>query len=509
MIKKNKEVVAAIDVGSNYLRMSIVELGVDGNVNILEDLFQPNTIGRDTFASGRISPQTIKITCEVLSGFAKLMKDYRVKIYKAIATSGLREADNRDYIIEQIRLVCGINVEIINTVQERFYVYKALRNHLIGTEDMDLKDTIIVNITSGGVEVSIYDAVGLKFTEYIKMGPLRLREILFELENKTISFPRVMEEYIDSKIFILKSKIKSMHIKRFIGLGGELDTILELCNIKDNYFINNSKIEKLYLKLREMNTEQTMDFYNISFNSAKLLLPALLIFNSFLKMTNAEGIYAPMISLRQGILFDLSDGLFDITGKKTSQNDIISSVWYIAEKYGVEKTHAQYVEKMSCTIFEKTWKWHRLGEREKLYLQVAAILHDTGNYVSFSEHGTHSYNIIRTQNIMSFSDRDLEIIANIARYHTSKIPVYSDQNYFALRHKEKIIVSKLSAILKIAESMDSSHLQKIEKIETNVSNGILYIKLQSGKDILLEKWDIMNNVEFFQEVMGIEIKLKG
>lgn len=509
MKKKDKEVVAAIDVGSNSLRMSIAELSEDGNINVLEDVNMPTTIGRDTFASGRISPETIKMTCESLSGFSKLMKDYRVKTYKAIATSGLREADNRDYIIEQIRLISGINVEIINVVQERFYVYKALRNHLIGTEDNNLKDTIIVNITSGGVEISIYDEAGLKFTEYLKMGPLRLREILFELENKTISFPKVMEEYIDSKIFILKSKIKSMQIKKYIGLGGELGAISEILNIKDSNFIQNNKIEKLYLKLREMNTEQIMEQYKLNSNTAELLLPAILLFNSFLKLTNVSGIYAPSISLRQGILFDLSENLYDIPGKRTSEHDIINSVWYIAEKYGVDKNHAAYVEKMAKIIFEKTWKWHRLGDREKLYLEVAAILHDTGNFVSFFEHGTHSYNIIRTQNIMGFSDRDLEIIANIARYHTSKIPTYSDQNYFALKHKEKIIVSKLSAILKIAESMDSSHLQKIDQIETNVSNDVLFIKLISNNDILLEKWDIMNNVNFFQEVMGIEIKLKG
>jgi exopolyphosphatase / guanosine-5'-triphosphate,3'-diphosphate pyrophosphatase len=507
MKKKDSEVVAAIEVGSNYLRMSIAELMSDGTIIILEDLFQPNTIGRDTFAKGRISAQTIKQTCEVLKGFAKLMKDYHVKIYKAIATSGLREADNSDYILERIRLLSGINVEIINTVQERFYIYKALRNNLNELDEINLKDSIIVNITSGGVEVSIYD-IGLKFTEYIKIGTLRLREILFDLEEKTISFPKVMEEFIEGKVFILKSKIKNMNIKRFIGLGGELDTILDLCNHQGNYTITSQKLDKLYIELKSMNTEQIMHYYGLSAHTAELLLPAVLIFHSFLKMTKADNIYAPMISLRQGILFDISHELFDIQGKRSLQNDIISSVWYIAEKYGVENNHAAYVERMTSTIFDQTWKFHRLGDKEKLYLQVASILHDSGNYVSYSEHETHSYNIIRTQNIMGFSDRDLEIIANIARYHTSKIPTYSDPNYYLLDHKEKIIVSKLSAILKIAEAMDITHLQKIDKIEMSASNDIVYLKLYSTLDILLEKWDIMNNLEFFQEVMGIEIRLK-
>ena len=120
------EIVAAIDVGSNYLRMSIAELYQDGKIVILEDIIQRNNIGRDTFSEGRISTETIKDTCDALKGFTMLMKDYRIKNYRAIATSGIREADNRDFILEQIRLSTGIEVKIINNAQERFFMYKAL-----------------------------------------------------------------------------------------------------------------------------------------------------------------------------------------------------------------------------------------------------------------------------------------------------------------------------------------------------------------------------------------------
>lgn len=509
MKKKKNEVVAAINVGSDFLRMSIAQLNSDGTLMILEDAFLPNNIGKDTFATRRISPKTIKETCAGLKGFAKLMKDYHVKIYRAIATSGLHEADNRDYIIEQIRLVAGIDVEIINNVQERFLIYKALRNYLNDFDNIDLADSIIVNITSGGVEVSMYATDGLKFTEYLKMGPLRLREILSTLETKTISFPKVMEEYIESKIYLLKPKLKKMPITKFIGLGGDLSTILEICKLENQAYISKERFEELYIQVREMNTDQMVEAFNISSAKAELLLPAILIFHSLLSRTKAVGIYAPMITNRQGILYGLIDNLYEMPRKSNAENDIISSVWYMAEKYGVDKKHASYVEKMSLSLFDKTWKYHRLGDQEKLYLQVAAILHDSGNYVTLSEHGNHSSNIIRTQSIMGFSDKELELIANIAKYHTTRIPTYSDRSYYVLSHHEKILVSKLSSILKIAESMDISHMQKISDIEVLVSEDALLLRLISTKDILLEKWDIMNNAEFFQEVMGIRIKLKG
>jgi len=509
MKKIKNEVVAAINVGSDFLRMSIAQLNSDGTLMILEETSLPNNIGKDTYAKRRISPKTIKETCAGLKGFSKLMKDYDVKIYRAVATSGLHEADNRDYIIEQIRLVAGINVEIINNVQERFLIYKALRNYLNEFDNIDLTDSIIVNLTSGGVEVSMYATDGLKFTEYLKMGPLRLREILATLETKTISFPKVMEEYIESKIYLLKPRLKKMQIKNFIGLGGYLSTILEMCHLENQAYISKERLEALYLKVREMNTDQMVATFNISSSNAELILPAILLFHSFLSRTKAAGIYAPMITNRQGILYGLIDKLYEIPRKTNAENDIISSVWYMAEKYGVDKKHASYVEEMALSLFDKTWKYHKLGYQEKLYLQVAAILHDSGNYVSLSEHGNHSSNIIRTQSIMGFSDKELELIANIAKYHTTRIPTYSDRSYYVLSHHEKILVSKLSSILKIAESMDISHMQKINDIELLASDDALQLRLISNKDILLEKWDIMNNVEFFQEVMGVRIELKG
>ena len=247
MKKTKNEVIAAINVGSDFLRMSIAQLNPEGTLMILENASLPNNIGKDTYTKRRISPKTIKETCAGLKGFSKLMKDYGVKIYRAVATSGLHEADNRDYIIEQIRLVAGIDVEIINNVQERFLMYKALRNYLNEFDHIDLTDSIIVNVSSGGVEVSMYAADGLKFTEHLKMGPLRLREILSTLETKTISFPKVMEEYIESKIYLLKPKMKKMQIKNFIGLGSYLNTILEICNLENQAYISKERLEKLYL----------------------------------------------------------------------------------------------------------------------------------------------------------------------------------------------------------------------------------------------------------------------
>ena len=125
MKNKQHQVVASIDVGTNFIRMMIAQITPEQKIIPLEDLYKPTRIGRDTFSHGRIEVDSIYETCETLQGFANTMKDYRVKQYQAVATSGMREAQNCEYVLELIRLKTGLKIRQINTAEERFFLYKA------------------------------------------------------------------------------------------------------------------------------------------------------------------------------------------------------------------------------------------------------------------------------------------------------------------------------------------------------------------------------------------------
>jgi exopolyphosphatase/guanosine-5'-triphosphate,3'-diphosphate pyrophosphatase len=260
--------------------------------------------------------------------------------------------------------------------------------------------------------------------------------------------------------------------------------------------------------MSDMNSDQIMNTYGLSRKGSDTLLPTLILLHSFIKMTEAQDLSAPRISLRQGMLRDMADNMFNTPGRQESLDDVISLVWNIAEKYGVDRMHASCVEQTALTIFDQTWKLHRLDARERLYLQVAAILHDSGNYAGLSNHELNSYNSIRICNIMGLSDNELNLIANIARYHADDIPSHKDDNYTAFRPKNRIAISKLAAILKLAESLDSSHRQKIKQVEVQFSQDLAIFNIYSSQDTLLEEWGFMNHAEFFEEVMGVRPTLK-
>lgn len=507
MIKKLRaETVSCIDVGSNFLRMLIAEIMPSGEIVQLEDLWKPTNIGRDTFTYHRIELDSIRETCQTLQGFARLMEDYKVKSYRAVATSGLREAENGEYVLEQIRLQTGLLVEVVNASQERFIIYKALRDNLPEVKSFRDPGFMVVNIGMGGLEASVYSQGHLRFTEYMKAGSLRLRQVLADLEHTTLDFPSIIEEFLESKIYTLKPQITSLKIKHVIGMGGELSAISSICldhGLSDREdFINKKALRRLYNSIRRLTTEQIIDKYELHRNEADILLPSVIIFNKFLEMTVADGLYVPNASLRHGLLADMVDERFETSRKHDFQSDIISSVWFLAERFGLDEAHVRQVVKLALAIFDGTQQLHRLESRDRFLLEVASILHDVGHFLNSNEHQLYSEQIIRSSDIMGLSSLDLELVAGIARYHSDEIPLPSHHAYSAFDYGNKIRVSKLAAILKLAETLDISHRQKIKKIDISRHKRELLFSLTTHEDTLLEEWSFSAHLDFFEEVIG-------
>lgn len=504
MKKDAIETVAAIDVGSNSVRMVIAQIKPDGNIDVLDEVNKPTDIGRDTFSTGRIEAESIYELCDILKGFTTLMNDYKIKNYRAVSTSGIREAQNKQFVLEQVRIRTGLVIDIISSAEERFLIYKILQEGITNVKELYHTGTLIVDIGSGGVEVSAYKEGKLQFTHNVKVGTLRLREMLGEIENLTLDFPSVMEEFIESKIYMLKPIIKNLELKYFIGLGGEIK-FLSKESISKAYFI------EAYKDIKSMTTEQIKNTYDLPEDRAELLLPSVILFNAFLNMTSAKEIYTPRVNLRHGLLADMVDEKFDTPRRRLFLNDIESSVWNIARKYKVDEKHTDYVANLALFVFDSTFRVHRMGERERFYLSIAAILHDIAKYININKHDIQCYNIIKNENIMGVSNREMDIIANVARYHSEENPSSEHDNYDHLYYKDKLRVAKLSAILKLAEALDISHKQKINNFDISTSGKEIFFKFKASQDTLLEEWNFTKHALFFEEVMGYRpiIKRRG
>lgn len=511
-ITKKSEIVAGIDVGSHALRMKIAEICPDKGIKDLEVLRKPVTLGSDTYSMGMVSFESVDRTCDILKGFKKLMNEYKVKTYRAVATSAIREAKNKDYIVDQIKLKTGLNIELVDNSMERFITYKAIRDSIPNVKKLRNEGLMIVTVGSGSIEISIYIHNNLIFSQNIKLGALRLREVLSNLEGKTLNFTHLMEEDIASAIDRLTTLIEQEKCKHFIALGGEIRTISKVCNQNDEFnklqFINKTDFISVYKELVIRTTEKISEEYGISQERAEILVPSMMIFKRFLDMTRAKIIHAPLISLRDGIVADIFDSKYDTERKKDFAQDIVSFARYLGMRYLYHQDHAEAVEKNSLLIFDKVKKLHGLNKRERVLLQLAAILHDTGKFINLNKHYVHSYNIIMGSELMGISAEELEIVANIARYHSAELPGYIHENFQRLSDKNKVVVSKLVAIIRIADALDKGHKQKIRDMKITLDEKKVYITAETNEDTLLEEWTFVNKADFFKEVFGVTPILK-
>lgn len=503
-MRQTNENVVAIDIGANFVRMTIAAIKQNGDVEIVDNLQKNTNIGRDTFKFRRIKPESVKQMCSILKGFFYIMKDYSIKSYIAVSTSGIRDAENKEYVIEQIRIKTGIKVEIINNAEERFLMLKAVKNKIAKNNAVFNGGTAVLNIGSGGVEFYIFENGKLKYTTYINIGALRIAEKFADLQSNSLNFASVLEEYVNSKILGLKMYLGNLKISNFIAVGGEIKFMISINEDKSQKLITGGWFDMFYDNIKKVSAQNVSDKYEISLSQAKMILPNAVIINQFLKLTKAKNIYVPDVCLRDGIIVDIIEKKFSKNVKNMFKGDIINCALFIGKKYGVNLSHARNVKMIAVKIFNELMNIHLLTEKEKLFLEVSAILHDISNYVNLNRHSIYSYNIIHDEQLIGFSDRDLEIIANVAMYHENLIPSLNDKNYVKLSHDDKIIVSKLSAILKIAESFDASGKGKIKKFNVELEGETVYFNVYSETDCTLEKWEFNRNKEFFEEIIGIK-----
>lgn len=508
---KENSLFCVIYIGSHALNMRIVEV-INGSISVIEQLRKPIWLGRDSFAMGKISYDSVVEVCDILLGFKRKLQEYSIKKYQIIATSALREASNKAYIIEQIRIRTGFEVNVLDNSEERFLNLKALGIMMDGFSEIKNQGTVIVDIGFGSVQVSVYLKGMLNMSYNVKLGSLRVREVLSDIEGKTINFHKILEEYIAGTIDGLSIHKEQNISKNFIAVGGEIRLISSICHKKNKYandnYIYKKEFEALYNEILYKSPKVIAKDYGISEDSAEILLPSMMMFKKFLDITSSNIIFCPSVTLIDGIILDMT-GINRQTGNdEVFEKDILDNAIFIAQRYRYNKAHSEDVEKKALLLFDKLSGLLGFGVRERFLLQLAAILHDIGKYVDLNLHYIHSYDLIKASNILGLSSRELEIVANIARYHSTVVPNPEDYNFKALDVKDKIKVSKLSAILRLADALDRSHKQKIKDLKIFLEEDGVKFVLNTSQDILLEEWSFEKKAEFFKEVFGITPYLK-
>ena len=342
------------------------------------------------------------------------------------------------------------------------------------------------------------------------LGSLRISELLSDLERQTTHYAKVLEEFISHDLEDYHAiEPKGISYQNMIAFGSDIGFIKGLSGFspREYCFLSKKRFMETYDYLLKTKPADLILSENIPTATANLLLPTVMIIKKSLEYAGVDGIHMPATSLCDGIMFYNAWEKFGLELQYDPAQDMISAARHISKRYRYDKKHADQVEKSAMLIFDATRRQHGLSERDRLLLQLAAILHEVGKYINVSSHSSRSYHIIHTTEVIGLNESERELVAYTTRFYTQS-DLFSDRyfQYLPLEMKNKI--SKFSAILRLADALDSSHKQKIRNVSITSNAETLAISFESSEDITYEMWAFEMKTDLYLQVFGTTPVLK-
>lgn len=505
---------AAIDIGSFELTMKIYEFSGKNNIREIDQITHRLDLGSGTYATGKLSQEKLDDLCRHLNEFQTIMKTYRVDAFKIYATSAIRETENATIVQDQIAQRTGMDVRILSNSEQRFLDYKSIAAKGETLRKILEEKTAILDIGGGSIQLSLFENDTLISTQNLRLGVLRLQEMLRHLNAGSKQLEEVVDEYVYAQLAIYKKMyLKDKDIQNVILVDDYISTwaLRRKDEQKEQVYLEAEDFTELIELLSTNNKSQSARLLGISEEKVSLVEITAYLVRRICKMFGTIKLWTPGVTLCDGMAYEYGEEIKMFREEHDFEKDIVACALNISKRYMGSRKRSETLEKLTTTIFDSMKKIHGLGKRERLYLQLASILHDCGKYISLVNIGETSYDIIMATEIIGLSHVEREIVANIVRFNHSPFVYYGyrmEEKGGMLDRNSYLVVAKLTAILRLANSLDRSHKQKLEDMKTGLVDNQLVITVDTAQDITLEKGFFEMNREFFMEVYSVEPVLK-
>lgn len=496
---------AAIDVGSYEQSLKIFTIAKTTGIREVDCVRKRLELGSDTYTTGKLSHEKMDELCQTLREFVTIMNSYKVDDYKVYGTSAIREIKNRAIVLDQIEQRIGLRIEVLSNSEQRFLDYKSIASRGEGFEKIIEKGTIVVDIGGGSIQLSLFDKDKLSSTQNLRLGVLRLQEKLHHLNVRPSCYGELMEELLSAQLSVFKKMyLKDRTIENIIVVDDYISALIRsrLTKVAGSDYLDSASFQS-YLEIMGTHTDQEIAArFDTPEDNVQLLRIASAIVHQVAVLTGAKLIWAPGVTLCDGMCYEYAQQHRMLTQVHDFEQDIITCAKGISKRYMGSKRRAETLEQIALTIFDSTRKLHGLGKRERLLLRIATILHDCGKYISMLNLAECSYAIIMSTEIIGLSHREREIVANVVKYNHLEFD-YDMAVADNMTREEYLTIAKLTAILQISNALDRSHKQKCRDVKAAVREAQLILTVNTAEDITLEKGLFDKRADFFEEVYSI------
>lgn len=521
-------VLAAIDIGTNSVHMVIAKIDASlPSFSVIGVEKETVRLGEFCEDTGSLTPEAMHRCIAALKRCMKIAERFKADDIVAVATSAVREAGNGQAFIERVKAEVGLDINLISGTEE------ARRIYLGALSGMEFKGQphVVIDIGGGSTEIILGRGGPPDFLSSSKVGAVRLTAQFVSTDPLSKREYEFLEAYVRGILEPTIDQLKHKFVKlqseskvpceplRLVGTSGTIECLAILSAMEktgvapdpiNGYCLTYEELTKWVNHLRKIPYAERLVIAGMSDRRAEIIVPGAVILQTAMTLLKVDQLMICERSLREGVVVDwmLTHGL--IEDRMEFQDSVRDrSVRKLASKY---RADGDRVAKLATDLFDQLRPaLHQLSPLEREYLWVAAMLHNSGHYIGHSSHHKHSYYLIRNGGLLGFTETEVEIIANIARYHRKSQPKRRHEGYSNLPTKcDRQIVDQLGSILRVAVALDRGRSGAIAAISTdyNATTRTLTLKLtpvRADNTCELELWNIDYKKAWFEEVFNVRL----
>ena len=501
---------AAIDIGSNSIRMEAAEVTPGQPARVLASDREVTRLGESVFRSGSVSEEAMRNTCAVLTRMATLYRKLEVAGVRAVATSAIRDSHNQREFLARAAEAAGTPVELISGREEARLIHLGVES----SWPQDGKRVLILDVGGGSAEIMAAAEGRLKLAFSRPLGAVRLKEMFLSDDPPSARELRAMTEYIDEKLAGPVRQLGRDSWDRAIATSATAaavaSAVARVPRTKrediDRLRVASVEVRKLYGKIAALPLAGRKKVTGIGPRRAEIIVPGLAVLAAFLREFRLPALFYSRAGVRDGIIADLAARSVGAELARLAPEQR-TEVETMCRRYGVSLSHARKVAEMAQQLFAGLEPLHRLPPAAGKLIEAAAYLHDVGHFVSGTGHHKHSYYVVSNSDMPGFTERERLQIAALCRYHRKALPSPMHHAFQALTAEEKRALSLTIPILRLADNLDKRHDQRVERVECRVRNGEVVLEVHSQDDLGLEQWGAERTAEVFRQIYGRKITL--
>lgn len=472
------DLVAALDIGTNSFHL-VVAKPVPGGFEVVTREKEVVRLGQGGGDMKHLSDDAMTRGVKCLVRLAEIAESHDAKI-RAVATSAVREAKNRGDFLKQVRKAADIDIEVVTGVEEARLIHLGVLN-AIGIHDRSM---FVCDIGGGSTEVVVGLDDEVLFARSFKLGAVRLTDRFFSGTTLHPSAVPSCRAFVRSMLSVVAPEVSELGYEVVAASSGTAETIARMIlrlrgepepRSMNRFEFSGDEVRNVVTQLQSVPTvEERIARFGLDSNRADIILGGALILEGLVDVFELRSILFSDYALREGLLLDTlrREGLIEVDEEHDAAR---RSVQQLADRCDDRPDHSQHVAELAGSLFDALKGPLSLPPESRKFLEFASLLANVGVVVSHAKHHLHTYYLVRNAELMGLSDREVEIIAQVARYHRKSVPKPEHAEFSALHPDDQRLVRALAGILRVAIGLDRTYDARVKSVAVKVSESELAI----------------------------------